>query len=59
MWGKAFVDESNLAYAQAYTLVNVRGGIETGALAWSCSRTTCSTKTDMLPGRVGRTSAAP
>ncbi len=27
-FGKAFVDESNLAYAQAYTLVNLRGGVD-------------------------------
>jgi outer membrane receptor protein involved in Fe transport len=30
--GKAFADESNLAFAQAYTLVNVRGGVDTGPL---------------------------
>ena len=30
-FGKAFVDESNLAYAQAFTIVNVRGGVEVDA----------------------------
>ena len=29
-FGKAYVDESNLAFARAYTLVNLRGGIERG-----------------------------
>ncbi len=31
-FGKAYVDESNLAYAAAYTVVNLRGGIEIDGL---------------------------
>ena len=31
-FGKAFTDESNLAFARAYQLVNLRGGVDTGPL---------------------------